>query len=662
MTAPLTARERRVLDAVCATFFPRLTAGHDDDDDLLALGAESVSLSQAVEQAIATLSARQQKELRLFLRLLDSAVFMRLVAGSRRGFTSLDAPAREEALLRSSMSILPQVRTGFQALKRLTTFLFYTVVDGTGRNPTWRALSYGVPAPAPAVSPLRITRVERDVVFDADACVVGAGAGGAVVAAQLAAAGMRVVVLEAGPADQAGEFDHREIVGMQRLYLDRGTTATRDLGVAILAASCVGGGTVVNWQTSLRLPDYIRDEWADRSGIRAFTERVFDDALDAVCARLHVDTDESVRNANNIPLERGSAALGYRWMTIPRNARGCDPAQCGFCVFGCRHGGKQSTANTYLVDAQRDGPTVIAANCRATHVRVERGTATGVDAEAFDPATGRTHRVGVHAPLVVAACGAIGTPALLMRSAVAHPRLGRNLYLHPTTAVAGLYAEPVRGWMGPPQSILSDELSRLRGNYGVRFETAPLHPGLLALALPWHGARAHRSRMQRAAHVSGFIVLTRDRSTGRVRVDREGRAVIDYTPGGMERELLQRGIAAAARLHWAAGASEIHTLHSTDRSLRRREHSRRVDFERYVAGLEAAPVHGNRCGVFSAHQMGTCAMGVDAKASVCDERGAVRGVKNLYVADASLFPASSGVNPMITVMAVATMVAAGMIG
>ena len=658
-SALLTEAERGVLDAVCQTFCPSLEPEPGDDATLFALGATDVRLSAAVQESLATLGERQRNELRRFLRLLDSRAFMMLAARMPAGFASLNAAQREVVLLALAGSRVPPFRSGYQALKRLATFLFYAIVDESGRNPTWPALSYGVPSPASADSPLRVSRVTRDLALEADACVVGSGAGGGVVAERLAAAGMRVVVLEAGPPDQAGEFDQREIVGMQRLYLDRGTTATRDLGVAMLAGSCIGGGTAVNWQTSLRLPDYIRDEWADRSGIGMFTDRVFDDALEAVCARLNVGTAESVKNGNNTPLQRGSTALGYRWMTISRNARGCDPSQCGFCVFGCRHGGKQATSNTYLVDAQRAGDVEIVAQCRATRIRIQRGTATGVDGMSVDGATGIAHRVTVNAPIVVAACGAIETPALLMRSSVEHPQLGRNLHLHPTTAVAGRYGEPVRGWIGPPQTVLCDELARIHGNYGVRFETAPLHPGLLGLALPWHSGREHRARMQHAAHVSGFIVLSRDRRTGRVRIDREGRAVVDYSIGRMERGLLQRGISTAARIHRAAGAIEIHTLHTADLSFDVRTNARSADFGAYLDELERASVHGNRCGIFSAHQMGTCAMGTNPRMAVCDERGQVRGVHNLYVADASLFPASAGVNPMITVMALAKIVGDG---
>ena len=214
--------------------------------------------------------------------------------------------------------------------------------------------------------------------------------------------------------------------------------------------------------------------------------------------------------------------------------------------------------------------------------------------------------------------------------------------------------------MGAPQTVLCDELSAMNGTYGVRFETAPVHPGLMALAHAWHGARAHREQMQQLAHVSAVIVLSRDRNSGRVVVDREGRAVIDYRVGRMERSLLQRGIAAAARIHWAADADEIHTLHTREQSLRRSASAGKADLEAFCDRVAALPVHGNRCAVFSAHQMGTCRMGADPRRDVCDERGGVYGVPGLFVADGSLFPASSGVNPMITIMALAYMVGSEM--
>lgn len=655
-SSPLNDKERRALGAVCDAMMPRLEPQAGDDAALFRLSATDVELSGAVEQAMAALSARQIRELRLFIGLLESPWFMLIVAGRAKRISGMSATDRERALLSLSTSVIPVVRTGYQALKRLATFLFYSVIGERGANPTWPTLGYEPPVPAPSTSRLSITRVTRPTTLDADVCIVGSGAGGGVAAARVAAAGKTVIVLEAGPADQAAEFDQREVIGMQRLYLNQGTTATRDLGVSILAGSCVGGGTSVNWQTSLRTPDFIRDEWAERSGIRALAGDEFSRALDAVCARLNVGVSESVRNDNNAALQRGCASLGYRWSEIERNSRGCDQTQCGFCVFGCRVGSKQSSANTYLLDAQGTGRATIIAACAAERLRFERGSLAGVQAVARDEQTGARHPVRVNARTVIVAAGALETPALLLRSGLEHPQLGRNLYLHPTTAVAGRYADPVRGWIGAPQTVLCDEFGRMRGNYGYRIETAPVHPGLIALAQPWYGARDHRSRMQQAAHVSAFIVLTRDREGGRVRVDAEGRAVAEYRIGRMERALLQDGLTSAARIHFAAGAMEIHTLHSTDHTFRRSDVNGYGDIDAYCAEVSALPVHGNRCAVFSAHQMGTCRMGVDARANVCDPHGEVHGVPGLFVADASLFPASSGVNPMITIMALASLV------
>jgi choline dehydrogenase-like flavoprotein len=265
----------------------------------------------------------------------------------------------------------------------------------------------------------------------------------------------------------------------------------------------------------------------------------------------------------------------------------------------------------------------------------------------------------VNARTVVVAAGALETAGFLLRSGVEHKQLGRNLYLHPTSAVFGRYETPVHGWIGAPQTVLCDEFARVRGNYGYRFEAAPIHPGLISFAQPWFGARDHRSRMQHTGHTSACIVLTRDRQGGRVRIDGEGRAVIDYPIGRLERALLQQGIAKAATIHWMAGAMEIHTLHSRDHTFRRYTTGRASDITAFCDAVASLPVHGNRCGVFSAHQMGTARMGIDARRDVCDERGQIYGMPGLYVADTSLFPASSGVNPMITVMALAHLVGDG---
>ena len=653
----LSPDERTTLLWVCGALFPRLDPVGGDDHELFSADAVSLGVPAAIEEALAAVPAEQVQDFRLLLRALDHPLFMLGLAGKARSFRSLRADEREKVLLSMATSAVPLARKGFQGVKRLASFLFYSLMDERRGNPTWNGIGY-VPLPnAPARdAALKLTNAQRPVQLEADVCIVGSGAGGGVVAAELARAGMRVVVLEQGPSDQAPQFDHREIVGMQRLYLDRATTSSRDLGVAILAGSCLGGGTSLNWQTALRLPDAIREDWTAASGLPIFTDARFTQALDAVCDRLNVGTVESAINANNEALRRGCSTLGWSWRHVPRNARGCDPTQCGSCMFGCRHGGKQGTAVTFLADAQRFGDVTIMPNCRVTRVMHARARVTGVQAVArdADSSMGREFQISVRARTVVVAAGGLESPALLLRSGLRSTALGRNLYLHPASAVLGIYPDTIRPWEGPPQTIMSEEHARIDGNFGVRLELADAHPGMLALSLPWLGARDHRQRMQRAAHVSATVVLVRDGQGGRIHTRRDSRA-IEYRPGARELEHLKRGITAAVRAHIAAGAEEIITLHSRSHVIQAKQASQSV-IEQFCARLLNSAIDRNWSTLFSAHQMGTCRMGADPRTSVCDERGAVRGIAGLYVADASLFPASSGVNPMITIMGLAKLV------
>jgi choline dehydrogenase-like flavoprotein len=655
----LSAQERAVLTTICDAFHPPLAAGADDDAALFATNAVEVGVPATAEDAIGRLAPAQQAELRQLLRLLDNTVVALVLSRSTRGVSAMSRAERSRLLSELSTSRIPQLRSGFQALKRLSSFLLYSTRQADGSNPALTAIGYITsPLPPARTASLTVTATAGPMTFDADVCVVGSGAGGGVVAAALAARGFRVIVLEAGPGLQAPDFQQRELEGTQDLYLDSGLTASRDLGVAILAGACLGGGTTVNWQTALRLPDNVRDEWTNRSRCDLFTDSRFSRAMDSVWERLGVSTDESIVNNNNAALQRGCEALGYAWSPIARNSSGCDTTQCGYCTFGCRIGGKQSTAVTYLQDAQQTGDCTIIARCRAQRVTIENGRATGV--RAIAQRAGDTDvEIVVRAPRVVVAAGGIESPALLLRSGISLPQLGRNLYLHPTTAIAGLYDERVESWSGPPQTIVCNQFANLHGGYGFRLETAPAHPGLLALALPWTSPVQHRRLMQRVPHAGAIIALCRDAAGGRVTVRHDGTSIVDYVPGRAEQQLVAQGTAAAARVHLAAGATEVHTLQTRPMSIRRTTATTQHDIDSFCDRVLDARVGRNWSLVASAHQMGTCRMGSDKQSAVCDERGEVFGVAGLHVADASAFPASSGVNPMITVMALAACVADG---
>jgi glycine/D-amino acid oxidase-like deaminating enzyme len=647
--------ERATLAAVCEALLPALAAGPGEDPRLFGLDAAALGIAGEIERAVGGLGSSQRADFRRLLRLLALPLFVLPLAGQARPFAALPPARRERALLAMATSRLAPLRTGFQVLKRLATLLFYSVCRDSGENPAWPAIGYNRSAnPPPAAAGeqrLRLTPIAAPATIEADVCVIGSGAGGCVAAAELAAAGRRVVVLEAGGGSQAPDFDQAELAGMRTLFLDRGLASTRDLGIAILAGATLGGGTTVNWQTSIPLPDTVREEWAERSGCSFFVEESFSRSLAAVLARLGAGVPEDQVNANNAALRDGCQALGWRWQQVARNARGCDVRQCGYCIFGCRHGGKQTAAATFLRDAQRLGDTRIVTRCRALRVLASGGRVRGVEAAAATPSGGEA-AIEIRAATVVVAAGSLHSPALLLRSGLELPALGRNLYLHPASGVAGTFAEAIAPWIGPPQSILCDEFADAAGGgYGFRLETAPAHPGLLAMATPWCGARDHRREMGESARKCTLIVLVRDSASGCVRVDRGGAPVVDYRPGRQERGLLRQGLEAASRVLLAAGAR--HLLALNHRRLGLRDAADPAARAAYFDGVARSRSEANWSTLFSAHQMGTCRMGTSRRTAVCDAGGEVFGVRGLFVADASAFPLSSGVNPMVTIMALA---------
>jgi choline dehydrogenase-like flavoprotein len=258
----------------------------------------------------------------------------------------------------------------------------------------------------------------------------------------------------------------------------------------------------------------------------------------------------------------------------------------------------------------------------------------------------------VEAPVVVLAAGAVGTPALLQRSGMGGGGVGRYLRLHPTTAVFGRYGREMHGAAGMPLSTVCDEFLRGSDGYGFWIETPPFYPSLSAAALPGFGV-AHRGLMESLPNMASMIVLVRDgadrmASQGSVEVDRGGRARIRYRLGAAERGKLLRGMDAAARMHFAAGAEEVSTLHA--RACRLRSPAE-------LKAMALRPSGPNQLGVLSAHVNGTCRMGTNPETSGCTPDGERYGVPGLYVADGSLLPTAPGVNPQETIMALATVVA-----
>ncbi|MBC5809906.1 MAG: GMC family oxidoreductase, partial [Candidatus Eremiobacteraeota bacterium] len=460
--------------------------------------------------------------------------------------------------------------------------------------------------------------------------------------------GKRVVVLEAGGACAAQDFTQREIA-FGDLYLEGGLCATRDLGVAILAGATLGGGTTVNWSTSFRLPAHVGQEWEAESGVSGLQA---DLAPHFAALERELGIAQVARhNPNNAVIADGCAALGIHHAAMPRNApRDCGEG-CGYCGFGCAYAKKRSTARALLPDVVANGGSIYARTL-VERILFDGRRATGV--AACSTGTTGERRFTVRARLVVCAAGALRTPSLLARSGVVHPLLGRRLFLHPVAAAFAEFDRPIRTYLGPMQSAYSDEYAALTGNYGVKIEAAPTHPGLAALALPWRDRQAHAAAMDRIGTMATIFALARDRDPGQVSLDRE--CTVDYAISPYDAEHLAAGSLALFDIAFAAGATRASSLHNDPIVVERAQWNarRRSELDSQIRTAGFAP---NRQPLFSAHQMGTAALGSSPANSVTDPFGRVWNREGLLVADASLFPQSSGVNPMLTIMALARRVA-----
>jgi choline dehydrogenase-like flavoprotein len=484
---------------------------------------------------------------------------------------------------------------------------------------------------------------------EVDYCVVGSGAGGSIAAATLAQAGAHVAIVEEGGHYTRRDFNMQEAWAYPALYQEHGNRATDDLGIMILQGRSVGGGTTVNWTSSFRTPEPTLRLWADRHGVRGVDAAALAPHFAAVEERLSIGPgiDDDV-NRNNRKLWDGAAHLGWKPELIRRNVKGC--ARLGYCGMGCPLDAKQSALITYVPDAVAAGADVYT-DCRARLIETDRGRARAVVADVLDRQADRPRgRLVVHARRgIVLAGGAINTPALLLRSKAGTGSgvVGKRTFLHPTVPLVALYDEPIEAFYGPPQSVSVRHFSARGDDVGYFLETAPIHPMLAALALPGSGD-AHRLIAARLAHAQATIALLvdghHDDAGGTVTVDGDGRVKLRYPIGPALREAAIHALQNMARLQLAAGAREVMTLHDPPLVIRD---------DSDVHRIAEVPFGPNLHTLFSAHQMGGCPMGEDPRRSVVDSRGRHHELENLWIADGSVFPTSVGINPQLSVYALA---------
>ena len=661
-TPDFSPRELETLRTVCDTLVPAVPSS-GSSAAFYARKASDLGIDGRVLDVIRQqLGPRQTAQIHQLLRAFDSPALNLLLDGRPARFNRLSSNARTAYLGRWRDSRLSVKRSGFQTLKRLACFLYYAAPGPNGPNPNWADIGYPGTLPEPPVAQPPDTRIAplvptSDLELVADVCVIGSGAGGSVVAAEVQRAGFSVVVLEAGELLTSDTVDASEFSMTGRAFEGAGTLATDDVSFQLLAGHGGGGGTFVNWMTCLRPPAPVLREWESESGIPGLTGPEFARDVEQVWRTLEVNDRESQRNPNNDVLWRGARALGYRegvdYQTIFRNAVGCRQ-RCDFCGYGCSYACKRSTVLNYLPSAYQAGARFLF-RTRADVIEMSGGRVEAVRGRYIGP-DGASRAVRVKCRVAVAAGGAIHTPTLLQRSGLRARPIGLGLRLHPTTAVAGEFADDVRCWAGPPQTVAVTKFLDWEGSrHGFWMEAAPAHPGLFALAAPWPDGRAHKEWMlQRYRRSTGTIVLLRERSRGRVTADAHGSPRVEYVLTAEDRQEVQRGIQEAGRVLAAAGAMGLMTIHSRGVEVRAAgDHLSTGELQQFLEGVAGRSLAPNRCMMFSAHLMGSCPMGSDSRVSAVRPTGELWTAENLYVADASVFPTAPGVNPMITIMSMA---------
>ncbi|KAI1498361.1 long chain fatty alcohol oxidase [Biscogniauxia marginata] len=678
-------------------------------EDFEAYLAEKVSDGQAFRDQMArTLSvapADTRKMLGRILSLLGSHWGSVPLTGYRRPFYELSANQREAVLRSWQASYLEALRLLAKTVTALAKKTFVQTSPQFARLSGWSDLPAGYRAGAPAGYGFRqfaFGDAATPVVLETDVVVVGSGCGGGVCAKVLAEAGHRVVVVDKGYYFPPAQLPMRSPAAEAHLFESNGAMGVDDGSLNIVAGSAWGGGGTVNWGVSLKTPDYVLREWAEKDGLPFFATPAFRGSLDRVADFMGV-SDAAVRqNHRGQALLDGAARLGLRATATPHNSGGRDH-HCGHCHFGCGSGAKQGPAVSWLpaaahagaefvegfhvdrvtFDDEGSGAAAAAGGWGSKTKKMKR--ATGIVGKwvsrdqdgglGSSPGERVTRDIVIRAKRVVVSCGTLWSPVLLRKSGLKNPQIGKNLHLHPVNTVGAFWKEETRPWEGCAITSVCSSLENLDNQgHGVKLEPMCTVPLLAYANMPWRSAIDFKLCTLRYRHFDTFFSMARDRDTGQIYPDPEtGRPRVAYTPSAFDRAHVLEGVIALARICHATGAEEIRPfLQGVEPFVRRRRRQKEdprddspeageeddPEFQDWLKHVRAAGNPGSAAWG-SAHQMGSCRMSASAPAGVVDPRGAVWGVEGLYVADASVFPSASGVNPMITVMAIADWIARG---
>ena len=486
-----------------------------------------------------------------------------------------------------------------------------------------------------------LTPFDHDIKEECDVCVIGSGAGGAVIAKTLAEAGRKVVILEEGGFHTVEDFGQDAVSMMKLLYRNGGVVNTFGWpAIPVPVGRCVGGTTTINSGTCFRTPPHILQKWVNEFGLSTWTSERMERYYEDVEKTLPVEAaSNDVLKNNTAAFRRGIEALGYSGQPILRNAPGCKGS--GICAFGCPTNAKKSTQLSYIPLALNAGARLYT-NCQASRFLYSGNHADTVIArfrhlDTFE----RMGTLEVKARVIILACGTFHTPVLLMRSHVPNMsgQIGHNLSLHPAGKVMALFDEDIRGWDEIPQGYYMDALA----GEGIMLEGIFLPPPITASTI-LHVSQRHREVMEKYNNLALFSFLSSDTSRGRIIRLPGGRPLTVYNVNREDRTRCVRAIEILTEIFFAAGASKVFLPVHTIPEVTRKDGADLI---------RSKKIKAKDLDLQAFHPLGTCRMGADPSHAVCDQYGRFYGLDNVFVADGSIFPTSLGVNPMLTIMAAA---------
>ena len=545
--------------------------------------------------------------------------------GIRKVFIkNVNIPKFINNLQSSNISLLRKLGSGITALFGLST-----VRSLSGEGSVYKHFDY------PIYKNGTIKKINKPLPKKIEIAVIGSGAGGGI-AANLLSKKYEVGIFDKGNYSN-GETNN-ETFGYHNFYETHAIQQTRGYNVLLLAGSGIGGGTSINWTTSLRTPDNILNEWDSLTGqSNYFNSEKFKNSIDFICDELNVAEANNSIPIKELKLAEGLKLNNISYKIIPRNTNNATSEETGFSTFGHSDETINSSYKSWFSNDKFDSERIFS-NSDIKSLDISNGKATHINVQN----DGTLHKVAVDK--VILAAGSLNTPKILLDSGYKNKHLGHHLKLHPVSGVAGKFSEEQKPWSGSMQGIYSDDNLFMKDNYGYLLEGLPMHPSLFFPFFPNNTDR-FQDFVKSYNNWSGSIVLTSDTSSGSI-INKKSQHLWDYSLNNFDHKNLLHGIESLVMANYLAGAEEIMVATSPTMHWKK---SSDEDIKHFIKKIKLIKNQPYRMLLGSAHQMGTARIHPDEKQGVVGLNGKVHGLDNVYIVDSSTFPRCSGVNPMITI-------------